>query len=655
MAKPVNALPTELAYLIAAFIPSESSETRSKSYLVLSAFCQGVRQAHPPNGHAPDPGTEALVEIFLPVVLPHLEETDEQDLLTGISFLHVLFQVDWQSAASIFQQELVQELIMDSVELTPPTNLSLEVAHLLGQACGYKSCRAALSPQASQWLESKSGTPQSDSLRAAVAIALIKLKKGSHADSVADDLATSIVVESPNFDDDLSAVMKNLVIDGSENLPSLADAIEGLAYLSTDPIMKEGLSKDAQFLKRLFSVVPKRKSSTRNESTSTILYGTLIIISNICAYRPQLTEEQKQMEKLRKMAKSTGQSVDASDALNDDTRVRERIKRLLAAGVLDVLSTALPSADTSGVRMNVGKILLDVVTDKENRGKVLQHGGPKLLTLLIQKAMSEARGKTELDVSSLVPIQALAKLAITSPPVAVFGPNQGALIDSIRPFSTLLRHSAAKQIQRFEALMALTNLASASLEITSRIANADGLLDHVELLLLDDHPMVQRASVELICNLIAGSDKVFDRYSGADGSGKSKLHIILALSDAEDLQTRLAASGALATLTSAPSACEALLEIQRERHRVLSIFTLLIDPSAAPEDEQIDAEPHPGLAHRGVVCVCNFLLNTGEPNRLFIKEEAEKSGLVKALESTMKAKETPQVAQLATDALKFFS
>ncbi|KAF9074891.1 ARM repeat-containing protein [Rhodocollybia butyracea] len=646
-------LPDELSYLITAFLPSERSDTRSKSYIILSAYCQGVRQAHPPNGRQPDPATEALVKTFSPLVVPRLEETTENDLLVGISFLTALFQVDWQSASVIFQQELVQELIMDSVELTPSAEFSLHVAHLLGQACGYKPCRTAMSSQATQWLESKSQSTQDSSLCAATAIALIKLKKGSAADSATDDLGRAPEPKSQpqNVDDGLAAVMKRLVIHGSEQ-SSLADAVEGLAYLSTDPAIKEELSRDSQFLKRLFALVPNRKSTIIHESTSTVLYGILVIIANICAYRPQLTEGQKQVEKLRKLAKSTGPA-DASASLNDDIPVRERIKKLLAAGVLDVFAATLPSVETPGIRINIGKALLDIITDKENRGKVLQHGGSKLLVLIIQKATSELKGKTELDSAYLAPIQALAKLAITSPPVAVFGPNLGASLDAIRPFSILLRHPAAKQLQQFEALMALTNLASVGPEVASRIVNIDGLLEHIELLLLDDHPMVQRASVELLCNLIAGSDKVFDRYSNADGSGKSKLHIILALSDAEDLQTRLAASGALATLTNAPSACKALLDLQLERHRVLPILTLLVDPSAAPEEEQVDSEGHPGLVHRGVVCACNFLNSIEvDSDRKLVRQEAQKAGLVKALQNTMKNNGVPQIVQSASQALQ---
>ncbi|THV07471.1 hypothetical protein K435DRAFT_833368 [Dendrothele bispora CBS 962.96] len=645
-----NLLPDELSYLIAAFTPSQSSEHRTKAYLILSAFCQGVRQAHPSNGQQSDPGTEALVKTFSPLILPHLEETNESDLLVGISFLTALFQVDWQSAASIFQQDLILELVMDSVELSPSLELSLHVAHLLGQACGYKPSRTSLSSQAMTWLEEKSRSTQDTALRAAVAIALIKLKRGSATDKTENDPSAAIEVNTAT-DANLVTVMKGLIIDGGDQ-SSLADAVEGLAYSSTDAAVKEEISRDKQFLERLFALVPERKTVV-TESASTILYGILVIISNVCAHKPQLTEEQKQIEKLRQMAKAKNGQNTGADELNDDPHVKERIKRLLAAGALGVFSAAVPRADTPGVRLTVGKALLDIVTDKENRGKVLQHGGAKTLISLIQKATSETKPNSTIDVIYLQPIQALAKLAITSSPVQVFGPNAGALYDAIRPFSLMLQHPQSTQLQRFEALMALTNVASASPDAATRVANADGLLSKAEFLVLDDHPLIQRAATELLCNLVVGSDKVFENYTSVNSGAKSKLQIILALCDAEDLQTRLAASGALATLTTAPGACEALLSLQQERHRVFPILTLLIDPSCAPKDED-ETLPgsDPGLMHRGVVLANNlFPKFKTAGNRKVLFQEANDAGLVKALENVMKQSKQ-DIAQTASSALK---
>jgi hypothetical protein len=357
------------------------------------------------------------------------------------------------------------------------------------------------------------------------------------------------------------------------------------------------------------------------------------------------------------------QEPNSSSALDDDENVKTRVQRLVAAGVLDVFPGAVPGAESLGIRVVAGKALLNIVEDRENRGRVLQSGGAKLLGLIIKHALStlsvdtSSKTKAVLDAIHLEPIQALAKLAITSSPVQVFGPNDGAVYDAIRPFSIMLQHPAATLLQRFEALMALTNLSSHSAETASRVAKADGLLGSVELLLLEEHTLVRRASMELICNLISGSDTVFERYGGVENTSgtKSKLQIVLAMSDVADLGTRLAASGALATLTDAPSACEGLVALQLERHRMLPILAQLIDPSTCPQndDEEGSMESDPGLVHRGIVCARNVLLSIqNEKTRKQIAKEAGEAGLVQGLVNVVKSSPGEAVLRPAMEALK---
>ncbi|KAJ7786618.1 P-loop containing nucleoside triphosphate hydrolase protein [Mycena metata] len=579
-------LPDELAYLITAFLPSQPATLRSKAYLVLSAFCQGVRNSSSVKGKQPDPATETLVQIFEPLVVDRLSDSEERRLREGISFLTALFQVDWESAAPIFLQDGILDFMMDSVDLTPSPELSLLVAHLLSQACGHKQCRAILTSQTTQWLELSSLEGDWE----------IPLKPA--------------VPEAPAQDDELADVMKGLVISANDQ-SSIADAVEGLAYLSVDPIVKDALSKDPIFLKRFFALVPRRKSPNvaAEGPNTTLIYGVLLTISNLCAYRPRLTEEQTQIAKLKRMANAANkptQEPSAASTLDDDESVKVRVQRLVAAGVLDVFAGAVPGTESLGIRVVAGKALLNIIEDRENRGRVLQSGGGKLLGLIIKHAMGtlstdgSSKTKASLDVTYLEPIQALAKLAITASPV-----------------------------QRFEALMALTNLSSHSAETASRVAKADGLLSSVELLLLEEHPLVRRASMELICNLISGSDTVFERYGGVENTSgtKSKLQIVLAMSDVADLGTRLAASGALATLTDAPSACEALVALQLERHRMLPILAQLIDPSTAPEheDDEGGMESDPWDAK----------------TRKQIAKEAGEAGLVQGLINVLKSSPSP--------------
>ncbi|GLB35837.1 putative ARM repeat-containing protein [Lyophyllum shimeji] len=672
-------LPDELSYLITAFLPSNPSSDRPKAYLTLSAFCQGARSSSTAQGkerdtNTHDPNTEALAKAFGPSVVNRLAETDENSLLASVTFLTALFQVDWQSAASIFQQDGVLEAIMDSVDLDPSTQLARAVAQLLAQACGHKPCRGVLSQQSIQWLNYASRSSPDTNTRAAATTALIKLSQGSARDNAevteslggAEDTGAVAVGRQ---DEELAAAMREIVVSG-EDQASASDAVEGLAYLSVDPAIKEKLSRDIPFLKRLVTLTPRRKATPSIESADppTLVFGILLIVSNLSTYRPRLTEEQTQIEKLRQMAKASNANSKPPSAspLDDDGHVRSRVRRLVDAGILDIFASAIRT-DTAGVRILCGKALLNIVEDKDNRGKVLQSGGAKVLMQVIKHAMPDSTEKAAsatLDPAYLDAIQALAKLAITSSPVQVFGPDEGAMYGAIRPLSLMLQGSSSKLLQRFESLMALTNLSSQSAELATRIGKSDGLLNKVELLLLEDHTLVRRAAMELICNLIAGSDDVFETYGGGKNlaTTKSKLQVLIALSDVEDLPTRLAASGAVATLTTAPSACQALVELQSEGRRVFPIIAQLIDPSLALRDDADEGDgkgghtgTHPGLIHRAIICTRNIFLSVPQSLRNKLSQEAEEVGLLRALMDFVKAqgdKVDGAMLRPALDALK---
>ncbi|KAI0756364.1 armadillo-type protein [Daedaleopsis nitida] len=645
--------PDELSILISAFSPTHPITLHTKGYLVLSAFCQRRRS----EAQSPDEGTQSISRIFETPTASRIADTDEKEVLAGLTFLSALFDVDHPSAAAILQQDGTLEAIMDSLDLFPKSHhVDLAVAHLLGRSAGHKACRALLGTDHKNWLEWKSRQTDDAEVRAAAAVAMVKLVRGSSADAA----EVGGAVEQPAMDDDeLAALMRGLVVDTRETT-SLADAVEGLAYMSTSPAVKEMLSKDSAFLQRLFALVPRRKGAaveSLGESTASPLYGTVVIISNLCAYRPRLSAEEAQIAKLRKMAKASQasgqQSADEDvDPLDDDEHVKERGQRLIKAGAMEALTSAVRATDSRAVRTAVGKAILNLVDDKDNRGKILQAGGAKALQTIIQAILppskpSESGRTPSIEKDAFEPIQALAKLAITSAPVQVFGPDEGAIYDAIRPFSLMLTHPNATLLQRFEAIMALTNLSSQSPEAASRIARADGLMNKVELLMLEDHTLVRRAATELVCNLVAGSEEIFNKWGGdKNQASKSKLQVLVALCDIDDLPTRLAASGALASLTASPDACGSLAELQHERHRVLPILGQLVDPTVVARpaaDEGVEEEGEealatdPGLVHRGIVCLRNLFLGLDDQSmQMELASEADRVGVVSALVGAVK-------------------
>ncbi|OCH86666.1 ARM repeat-containing protein [Obba rivulosa] len=650
---------SELYTVTHSFLPTCPQSVRTKAYVVLSALCQRLRgDAGVDTNLQDDKGTHVVYRAFESVVTLLLSDSVEHEILAAISFLAALFEVDWRAAALIFQKDGVLEAITDALDLFDTSAyISQAVAHLFAQASGHKSCRAIISSEVG-WLERKSRQTSDPVLRASAAVALVKLSKGMRADAM--EVGGLQEKDSVSGDEELVRLMKGLIVE-EHDTSSLGDAVEGLAYLSTDPRVKEMLADDSSFLSRLFSLVPRKKgasAATPDTPGTSPIFGTVVIITNLCAYKPHLSEEEAQMAKLRKMAKTpagaakSGQS-DGEDPLEDDEHVRRRGQKLIASGALDALTAAVRATDSRAVRLAAGKALLNLIEDKDNRGKVLQAGGAKALMTIIRDllpALSSTAQESkmlQLTGAEIEPIQALAKLAITASPVQVFGPNEDALYDAIRPFSVMLMHPSSNLLQRFEALMALTNLSSQSAEAGTRIARVDRLLNKVELLMLEDHILVRRAATELMCNLVAGSEEVFNRYGGEKTSAaKSKLQVLVAMCDVDDLPTRLAASGALATLAAHPTACQNLLELQRERGRVLPILGQLIDPSIIPPSDVVDdegslsseAQPDPGLVHRGVVCIRNFFLNFEDPaTQKEIAVEADRIGITRALVGVVKS------------------
>lgn len=704
-------LPEELDLLVDSFLPSQNASIRAQSLLLLSKFCSDIRLQYSSQPSSDVPAS-VLVRTFSTPVEARLASTQESATLSGLLFLAALFQVDWESACEIFSRDGFLDAIMDTPDLYPSSQVvSVAVASLLSQASGYRQCRSLIStPLARSWLDKSTIQTKDSALRGAAAVALVKLSQGSEIDAQSNHLGGIATHSSskplerrkPRTDDKLVELMKHLVVTEDRSSPSTLDAVEGLAYLTVQAATKEAISADSTFLKCLMAVVPHRPNAPSFpashadrdvESLSApslgLNYGIAVIISNLCTYKPRLSDEEQQIERLRRMTtepsaegKLSAEATHISDQekLDDDDHVRIRGKKLMDNGVVEALTGIIKSLGSGEMekrsmtaQRTVARSFLSLAEEKANRGTILQGGGAKALLTIIRLSIAEFSLRVDgqgdidkLDPADLIAIQALAKLSITSPPAAVFGPAHESYVDAIRPFAILLIHTSSSLLQRFEAVMALTNIASVTPEAAERVSSfrlipghsqsgntpVGDIVKRVETQLLDSNVMLRRASTELICNLVGGAEGSFNYFGGTTGSSaKSRLQILVALSDVDDLPTRLAASGALATLTSSPNTCQTLAALEMERHRVLPMLVELISPEIAleyreerPEDEEIVVTTDDlsacnlGLVHRGVVCAHNLFANLdAKEERKNMSLEADKRGLARALVLTIKS------------------
>ncbi|CAE6380965.1 unnamed protein product [Rhizoctonia solani] len=505
-------------------------------------------------------------------------------------------------------------------------------------------------------------------LQASAAVALTKLARGIPASSL--ESQTQDVSSAANIQKEEEALLKlmsNLVVSGPTNTKatdgasSLVDSIEGLTHLSTSAEHKDEIAKNTPLLKKMFALVPVASTSAKasaqlkndfdesamfHRDNSVLLFGIASIVNNLVSYRPPRSKEERAIEQLRRTAtpgaKRNTIPVPVDDPADADSAVAARARLVIEAGVLPALS-ALAQSASIGVRRATGSAYLGLATEQANRGKVVQGGGIKALLHIAQRATYEKppNAPDGLTAQDLLPLQALAKLTITHPPNLLFGNSPRS---AIGPLSALLSHSDANTLQQFEALMALTNIAG---------VDADGVLKpvgarRIEELMLEEHKMVRRAAVELLCNLI-GAEEIWKRYTGEGEEDnqiskavQSRLHVLMALSDVEDLPTRRAASGALAMLTSSSLAVDSLLGLERGPSRLMKVVRELVHPSEDDEDCEDDEETEPlehdaSLTLRGATIACNILTKASSHFKQDLIDASQETGLLGALLQTVQA------------------
>ncbi|KAN0062596.1 SWI5-dependent HO expression protein 4 [Thecaphora frezii] len=419
---------------------------------------------------------------------------------------------------------------------------------------------------------------------------------------------------------------------------TLLTTLECLTYLSLSPARKDAIARDAALLARLRgllhlrstarrSVFPDRNDRTTSAQSSydtdaslrfqdsdryntALQYGLASVILNLVKYPAQKTDEEKQMDKLQKLANAAGPGGGGDDATAADEeeqeegvketteRVEQRCERVVDAGLVTVLAgialagpppassaTGAPAQEAGvnpspAIRAAVAAALNAILArqDKTIRGKVVQQGGVRALLALSSHvyaaiaASSSSLAKStkspsasaasgilasaseEADLSAM---QALARLVISLPPTLLFA-NATQLDAAVPLLATLFLRG--KRLERFEASLALTNLSSLSPELARRIAlhgGADGdvrVERKLEEVVWDEEGLARRSGVELLCNVL-GVGEVGKRWSG-----KHNVRVLLALLEEEDVGLRQAAAACLAILSEGERACEAIWE-----------------------------------------------------------------------------------------------
>ncbi|QUC16453.1 uncharacterized protein UV8b_00694 [Ustilaginoidea virens] len=517
---------------------------------------------------------------------------------------------------------------------------------MLNAACMIAVCREAVQKYCVEWLEevvdqdptgatagsdrepkvqgeggSISMRRHSEQVQHLAAVILAKLKVVPSKPSINDTNQSRVEPASASMED-LSGLFTRMILRPDDH--DKQHSIEGLAYASLQPKIKEAINENSALLKKLV------KTLADAQPRSPLTYGTLSIFVNLTRYRPTLSEEEKKMNQLKAYADAAGKLA-GPDPLDDDDHVAKRCQFVFNAGIIPALVAHGRNGSAASLGLIIS-IIHSIAVTELLRGPLVQQGAIKLL-LVGWAAVPDTD-----DVARRTAAQALARILISVNPALAFGGNRSIPASAaVRPLvSIILPDPAAERrdlLPRFEALMALTNLASLEDEET-RSSIVRLAWPHIEEQLLSSNHLVSKAAVELVCNLMQTSQGVM-LYADGSQRAQTRLHILLALADAEDEGTRSAAGGALASLTGFESVVRYVIQREKGVKVILGMCN----------------DANPGLRHRGVVNVHNMVMADGEAGQLARDKLKDENG-VDVLKDCLKQSRQPEVLQLTVEALK---
>ncbi|CAF3365913.1 unnamed protein product [Rotaria socialis] len=308
---------------------------------------------------------------------------------------------------------------------------------------------------------------------------------------------------------------------------------DGLAYLTLDADVKEELADNLAALKALFTLCQCPDAH--------VLYSITTILVNL-TNTYDIHKPDKEMLELATYAK---QHIPKEHPKDEKAFFNERRRKLIEAGIIPVL-VQLCKHKSENCREQIARVFLGLCENEKYRGAIVAGGGAKALLPLALEGTSVGMTKAT---------QALAKITITTNPEIAF-PGQ-RMLELVRPIIKLLRieHTA---LENFEALMAVTNLASIGESVRKRILKEGGF-SSIEQYMFEEHPMLRRAATECMCNLVI-QEEVMKNFTGEND--RIKLLVLYCGGDDESLIK--AAMGTLAVLSSLQADIEHIKDLNLE-------------------------------------------------------------------------------------------
>eukprot|EP00536_Pseudo-nitzschia_multiseries_P007212 jgi/Psemu1/195093/e_gw1.166.69.1 len=351
---------------------------------------------------------------------------------------------------------------------------------------------------------------------------------------------------------------------------SVERGIEVITYLITKTLVKEevahGFKATSQSKNSAIELLVKI-SENIGTGESVSAFG-IASIFQLMAVTP-LTQKKEsfegkeitmeQYDEIQNMQKTQEEKdIEKDDEMKEDNedQCAERIVKMTTAGVPRALVQLTNGASDQTLEQAV-QALNRMANVQSVRGTMIQQG---VLSALIKIEKNE-KNPSDIQKKIIRMIRhCMAKLLVTINPGLL---TSAQSMGSIKPLLALVREIESSDLQKFEALMSLTNLVSMSDTAKNKLASEKGI-PGVKFAMFSEHPMVQRAAAECLCNMVGNQD--FMKLLG--DVEELRLWLALASDFEENFECARAAAGCLAMATGDPSVAKALIQIPKFKERM---------------------------------------------------------------------------------------
>lgn len=318
-----------LAIILSFLDIAESVRLRSQATLVTAKFLEAAK----------DRGQSMLKDYVTSRIAKHTND----DIVAGFSAAGAMFPITPDVGSSLFLTPGFIDDLARVVQKSTSTRLRHSALELLSAACINKNCRVAIRTSCMSWLQDVVRDRPSEKDTAMAALVMSKISQESSELDIAD----------------MTTLYKDILMTTGND--QFQTAIEGLAYSSMHPKVKEEVAKDTPLLKRVIGAL------SEPQYQGPFVFGGLTIFLNLTTYPPEISAEQKRMDQLKAYA---NQSKPAEPSpLDNVSHVTARAKKTIDVGIVALLKKVVKTASPTLLNL-VASIAVNLTRERKHCGKL---------------------------------------------------------------------------------------------------------------------------------------------------------------------------------------------------------------------------------------------------------------------------------------------